>query len=276
MERTFKAKRFPGCDMCKKVLVDPVTIPCRNTICKSHVNELLERRAKQKSSFICELCEEEHVVPEDGFAINKRIKSELDTDPNPLFIECRKSIEESKETVKKIESIRGDPECYLYEYFNEIKHQVELRRKVLKVEIDKYSDGIVDQIERTKENCKKLSNQCGQLTIEIEKSQAELDGLIERFYTLDTSVEKLLDLKINADGLKNRLDEILVEFKESLVDKKAYFFDAGYGQERQIPKIFGSLNISRNFKKVYLFLFSLFFVADNYFKFVSQKVFSHS
>lgn len=71
-------ERSLDCDNCKHLIVDPIVLPCGNHSCKSHIGELLEWRSKQKGSFICNICEEEHFVPGNGFPSSKRLKRELD------------------------------------------------------------------------------------------------------------------------------------------------------------------------------------------------------
>jgi len=69
-----KIKVSFDCDLCKKLLVDPIVLPCGNCIC-SNLN-LLE--------------------------------------PSPLYEECKKEIEYAKEKEVKIEQLKKDPESYLY------------------------------------------------------------------------------------------------------------------------------------------------------------------
>jgi len=53
---------------------------------------------------------------------------------SPKFEACKQIIDETLNTVKKIESVQKDPQNYVYEYFEEIKRQVDLRREDLKVD----------------------------------------------------------------------------------------------------------------------------------------------
>ncbi len=36
------------CDLCKKLLVDPVVIPCESTICKTHIDNILSNNSNEK------------------------------------------------------------------------------------------------------------------------------------------------------------------------------------------------------------------------------------
>jgi len=51
-----------NCKLCKNVLVDPIFLPCGETVCKAHTDEI----SKDK----CMLCFGTHIVPKEGFPEN--------------------------------------------------------------------------------------------------------------------------------------------------------------------------------------------------------------
>ena len=73
-----KIKNLFDCDLCHQVLVDPISFPCGNNVCKDHLDKLMKNISKDKSSFQCEICQEEHFIPESGFKINKRLQNALE------------------------------------------------------------------------------------------------------------------------------------------------------------------------------------------------------
>ena len=56
---------------------------------------------------------------------------------------CYYFAEINKSTLKMIEEFETNAEVYIYEYFEDIKIQVDLRREVLKQKIDDHSDEII-------------------------------------------------------------------------------------------------------------------------------------
>jgi hypothetical protein len=58
------------CDFvgCNKYFKEPIALPCGDTICKEHVNSL-------NTTIKCPICDEEFVVPEEGFRINIKMSS---------------------------------------------------------------------------------------------------------------------------------------------------------------------------------------------------------
>ena len=247
-----KIKRALDCDLCNKVLVDPITIPCGNTICQLHVDELLEKRVKRKKTFFCELCKEEHVVPADGFALNKKMKLQLEIKLNELKLDygiyksCKETLKEFKETIAKLESIYEDPANYIFEYFERTKREVDLRRKTLKAEIDDYSTEVLELIESTKLNLIRTSKEVNKLGVDVEISKKELNDLIEQLDTFEID-SNFKTIKKTADILKKKFEKTLLDYKKSLLDNRRYVFTH---DKLNIRKIFGSFQLSRDSKRV--------------------------
>ena len=237
-----QVKNLFNCEQCSQLLVDPVTLPCGSSVCKSHLDELIEKTTKETSKFECELCKEKHYIPENGFAINKRFQSALDIKLNtlklnPVYNECKKEINLAENSIEKIENLLKDPEHFIFEYFEELKRQVDLRRENLKLKLDNCSDEIIKSIEITKENCIKLSKESKRLSTEIEKSKEELTKLIDGFDTFEISDKKFEEIKKSLIVLNRGLTRTLGETKDSITRGKEYTFEF---QEIDIKKLFGS------------------------------------
>ena len=237
-----QVKNLFNCEQCSQLLVDPVTLPCGSSVCKSHLDELIEKTTKETSKFECELCKEKHYIPENGFAINKRFQSALDIKLNtlklnPVYNECKKEINLAENSIEKIENLLKDPEHFIFEYFEELKRQVDLRRENLKLKLDNCSDEIIKSIEITKENCIKLSKESKRLSTEIEKSKVELTKLIDGFDTFEISDKKFEEIKKSLIVLNRGLTRTLGETKDSITRGKEYTFEF---QEIDIKKLFGS------------------------------------
>ena len=212
-----------NCDICNELLVDPVTIPCGNTLCKVHLDELLT----SDNVFKCILCHKKHNVPEDGFIVNKRIQNALYFEKiklTPGFLKCKQKIEEATEQASKIESIKKYPAGYITEHFDIIKSHVNWRREEIKADIDKYADEMIQKIETSKINCMDMSKENSQLTSRIEESTRELENLKKRLDTFEIDHLNFKNIEANADDLKEKLNRILVQYKESLIIFNDYVF----------------------------------------------------
>jgi len=186
MLKVDRIKRLFDCDLCNKLLSDPVALPCGYTICQSHVNELLERRFKAPST---------------------------------------KALEEVRDTVTELESIAMDPENYLFGYFFEIKRLVDLRREELKNNIDDYSNEIIEVIERTKAGLVAVTKNVNHFDKEIENSRSQINKLFENFDTFEFDDKKINNLMKKAEFLKEENEKMLEEYKQSLLMHRQYSFE---------------------------------------------------
>ena len=234
MYKIEKIRNFLDCDICNKLLIDPVLTLCGFTVCKSHVDEYEE-------SFQCDLCQSKHTVPKEGFIISRRLQDALSIQLNtleltPVYDECKKVIGEAQKDVAQIESIDKDPENYIYEYFEDIKRQVDLRREDLKERIDKYSDETIESINKAQINCQELAKKVNKLSKDFEDSKMKLNEQIEQFDTFKISEQKFQEIKENVSDLKSKFNEMLTEFKSSLINDKEYTFRF---EDVLISKVFG-------------------------------------
>jgi hypothetical protein len=83
---------------------------------------------------------------------------------NPVFEKCTKEIYDAKNNIEKIENFEKDPEYFIFEYFEELNREVDLRREISKLKLDECSDEIIQSIECTKENCINLNKESKRLS----------------------------------------------------------------------------------------------------------------
>ena len=151
--------------------------------------------------------------------------------------ECEKGINEANENLVKIGLLVKNTEIYIYEYFEDIKRQVDIRREDLKLKIDEYSDEIIKSVEANQQNLIKLSKNINQMTTDIEKSKNELAKLTKQFDTLDNNDKKFEDHK--AYVVNQELHKILAEYQDSQIGNKFTF----EFKELPIEDIFGRLHV---------------------------------
>ena len=143
-------------------------------------------------------------------------------------------IEAANKNVTLINKVEQDSEGYIYDYFEDIKRQVDLRRENLKEEIDTYSDKTIKSIKEIQNNYIKLSKEKTDIKIKIENSKKELDELINIFDKIDQ--KQFEYLKDNVASLRQKFERSLDEFKSSLIGHKGYSFTY---REKPIEDIFG-------------------------------------
>jgi len=92
-----------NCKLCHGVLEDPVILPCGETVCKVHTEEISKGK--------CMFCSDIHKAPQHGFASNKFAKSQLDLKVNEInlnfsqFKDYNKIIQDLNKNLKEIEVI---------------------------------------------------------------------------------------------------------------------------------------------------------------------------
>jgi len=244
MYKIDEIKNFFDCDLCHQVFVDPISIPCGNNLCKGHLDKLLKNISKEKNIFQCEICQEEHFIPKGGFKVDKRLQRGLEIQLNtlklaPIFEECKAVIKKAHESVAKIETLEKNSEEYIYEYFEEIKRQVDIRRENLKMKIDKYSDEVIQSIEGTQLNYIKISKQVNQISTEIEQSKKELDTYVKRFDTFEIDEKKFEAIKDRVVDVNGKFDKIILDYNNALIRNQKYSFRF---DELPIAEIFGFFN----------------------------------
>ncbi len=137
----------------------------------------------------------------------------------------------TSESVPNKETLENNSETDSYEYFQDIKRKVDLRREDLIQRIHIYSDEIIESVKRTQLRYVKMSEEVNKLTIEVENSKSYLNGLASRFDSCEKKQKSVF-------GLNESFCKVLEEYKESSLGFSKYSFDF---KEIDIKDIFGSL-----------------------------------
>ena len=138
-----------------------------------------------------------------------------------------------------LESLKTNPEGFIYDYFERVKNEVDIRREILKQDIDNYSDQIIDQVELAKSLCIKISTQIQVISDELEISATELGSLKKRFNSAMADQDKLSKVQSEISELESHLSERLRQTKHSLLQNKAYSLEF---DEIDMGNIFGKLS----------------------------------
>ena len=221
------------CQSCEEFIFEPVFLPCGHSICKEHVDETVEENEKQIK---CDICNESFDIPSKGFAPNRALEGlmEVDIDKldlgqeyNSAFNKCA----EFEDLLEEFNKAKNDPEMRIHTVLSNLRNKVDLRREVLKQEIDKEAVKMIEKIDEFEKECKSasrksdsnLDNKIGEWENEIEKSQRVLNTLernTEKWNEISNRIlSHLKDLqsefiKLNQHLFLNRLDEFMYsEFK---------------------------------------------------------------
>jgi hypothetical protein len=161
--------------------------------------------------------------------------------------ECKTVIKTAHEKVAEIETLEKNSEVFIYDYFEDIKRKVDIRREDLKMKIDKYSDEVIQSIEGTKMNFIKISKQVNQISTDIEQSKRELDDYAKRFDTFDINDKKIEAIKQGVVAVNGKFDKIILDYNNALIGNKEYSFQFC---EMPIADIFGCFYDAKHVKDI--------------------------
>ena len=122
--------------------------------------------------------------------------------------------------------MKKDLDVFLYDYFEKVKNDVDLRRETLIRDINNYSDQMIDQIEKTKKECMELSTQIEDISTLLYSYDVELNKLKENFTTME------------ADKLERMMEESIRQCKYSLLQNRHF---VPRFEEIKIENFFGKL-----------------------------------
>jgi hypothetical protein len=245
MHKVEQIKNLFDCDICDKLLIDPIVLPCGNVVCKKHI---------EINNFICIKCQKEHVIPENGYKVNSRIQKLLDIRLNTLkrstvFNDCNKLIEQAIENIIKVESLENNSEAYIVEYFEDIKRQVDLRRDSLKLKIDNISNNVIKSIEKTQANLINVSKEVK--SPNIDKVKEELDEQMKKINESEFNDNKFKNAKKRLFLINEELQRTRYNYNISLIGNKEHLFEF---EKISMEWIFGHFsNYEKNNKVKFLF-----------------------
>lgn len=179
-------------DNCNKLFINPILLPCKKNICKTHIDDLVKQQ-KNCTKFTCDLCKCEHDIPVNGFSINEQLLRMLnwhlkrENDSNRSKCNKFDSNESSTSTSslsssRDFESINenniqhsnNNTDEYIYEYITNVRDKIDIERELLISKIDFISAEMIEKLNLYELECKSNIQKLNDLFIQ---NQAYLDSL---------------------------------------------------------------------------------------------------
>jgi hypothetical protein len=144
------------CQKCKKFLIEPILLPCGKNICNKHVREATSKDEELLSVYKCEICHDNHKLPDKGFTVNE---SMVETMALNLHLgektrQAQSIINELDAIVNELKLICIDPDKFIYEYVNETISKIDRERNRLMLQIENVSGEMVTRIKSFENECK--------------------------------------------------------------------------------------------------------------------------
>jgi hypothetical protein len=219
------------CDLktCNFFLEKPIILPCGSTICQEHV-------ASFKNKYSCSLCNNEHWIPKKGFPINKFADKTIKGSFH--FNELQKKTKDSYEKLERIiqEHDGLNSEDLIYEYFSNLRNQVDLHREQQIEKINKKSEEIIKQLKEMEEKCKSNASKFEKINLDEFKNENMIFFQLQfRKPNLNNDDDQNLYFDIN-DAINDIQSEIKAFKHESLMGKIIEL-------DRKNNNLFGELKI---------------------------------
>jgi hypothetical protein len=226
-----KYKDFCICELenCELFIENPIILPCGSTICQEHVEN-------ESKKFDCEICKKEHFIPEEGFPINKFAYKLMESGfyLNKTQKKIKDSFEKLEQKIEEHENLNS--ENLIYDYYSNIRNQVDLHREQLIDEIIKRSEEIIKQLKVLEEKCKLNSAMLKKMDLDQFKN----NDIGDLKYTLREPYLTHYDLNKLYSDINDKIDDIqedINNFKNgSLIYQNIQF-------KKENSNLFGELKV---------------------------------
>jgi hypothetical protein len=145
------------CPRCETKFVDPrIIVPCFETLCINCIEDLT---VTNNTEINCHFCRRRHPIPENGFALNKTIITQLlDKKPNEIYraslVEAlNEKINRVKDRKDELKSKWDASATEINEFCREIKTQIDLVVETKKKMLDDMRDVYLKRVDSYKQEC---------------------------------------------------------------------------------------------------------------------------
>ncbi len=223
------------CDKCKipfSSYDQPKSLACGETICSACSVEI-EKEAINKK-FKCILCLEEHTIPNNGFAINKKIYALITTEPMEISRGDNSELlqENLNKVLSKCKIIWNDCENgtdIIREYCNEQIRQIQLSTENKIEQINKLSDELIEFVKDYERKCvESYLKKKNPMKEELNKIMSETNIFINEkqayLHKLKINDEEIKVFNKESEELETALNEKSVKLKQLIFDNKLIKF----------------------------------------------------
>ena len=245
------------CKCCNEIFKNPITLNCcGDNICKDHIEQLITNSTSNQ--FACPLCNKDNV--NQNLNVNKFMQKMVENELYKFKISSKykKTLEQLKWEIQKIEAIVKDPKNFIYEEISELKRNVDLDREKLKCEIDDLANDLIQQLEKYEKKFK-----------EEYKSNIDLDHYNEIIASSKKQLsefEKCLSLFSTSKKERNEKcyqSEKTINFVQSMIKETKFKLFANtfltyIPMQKSQGDLFGKLIVKVSFRWSSYFFYSSF------------------
>ena len=137
------------CSFCCKILSQPVTLLCGDTICQEH---LTEKNAQKEDSIKCKACNEEFILSENKFPVNKMMQNQLSKmlhlteNEKKIKVKMEELFEKMEMLIEECQNTKNELEMANFSCFQEIRRQIDLHYLELKTKLDQIYEEMIEKV----------------------------------------------------------------------------------------------------------------------------------
>lgn len=204
------------CKICNKLFDEPIYLPCKHTVCKIH---LKEENLIKKNKIECKICKLEcDVSNKSDFKENLHVRAMLEADVY-LSNDEKKVKKKLHALINKIQKVYVETqnkqlafELESFEYFKEIRRQIDLQREELKEKIDEFAFSMIDLTKKT-EKIYKDKLEFLQKSLKPFKSEEAMIEIKEIIRDPSFNKEDLKELETKNENFIRNFNEMKNELK---------------------------------------------------------------
>jgi hypothetical protein len=205
------------CLICSKIYKNPYSLPCGDTICEEH---LKESQVLKNNSIKCQSCKEVFEVKDNQMIRSN--KALLMIIQNERFLSdaeksMKKSLEDSIENLfqlnEQLQESKNIFDLDCYNHFQEIRRKIDVQREELKVQIDKISLTMIDQIKKIEISYAIRIKEFKVDAYDLEKEKKILNETFRDVNLLISSIN-ISKLQVKQDEAASRLKSNLSEISQ--------------------------------------------------------------
>lgn len=145
-------KRAFKCSDCGNILVRPVPLPCGDTVCLAHVQNL------DKRIYSCPACFSNHLIDAKSIRVNKAPELMLESNIENVNLGdgyrlAFESCCELDRVIDEMKTLRRDCSYFINDKITSLKYKTELLREDYKLKIDTMADEIVQKLDSYEREC---------------------------------------------------------------------------------------------------------------------------
>jgi hypothetical protein len=208
------------CQICKNKFENPKILPCGESICNECLPVEINYSNNEEQAFICNICNQEHLISANGFPPNKCLAKLLENTPIEFYRgrsheQLKEKSKELKHEIGQLKELIEMPKEIIKNNCNLLREQVRFSVESTEIKLAKAAEQLLKEIDNYEDQCLQDSDKNKDLFISLKIELKDLETiynehtdylnkpLIEHQETADklnTTIEKLINIiyiKIN-------------------------------------------------------------------------------